>query len=126
MLLLEQNERFGGCTHSFTIGSKANECEFDTGLHYVSSEMAYESCRSGAIQKFITRGHQKFVDLGASGVHTFMFVDRSNSCLILVLFIERSLCVCMRDMLLFLKGSRRGSQEKKSRSRTWCDNVSCV
>jgi all-trans-retinol 13,14-reductase len=56
VLILEQHEVTGGCTHSFRI----NGCEYDTGLHYVPKDMSDRTARSGAIMDFMTHGSQKW------------------------------------------------------------------
>jgi all-trans-retinol 13,14-reductase len=59
VLVLEQNYCTGGCTHSF----KENGCEWDSGLHYTSKDMATKTTRSGAIMNFITSGMQEWSNL---------------------------------------------------------------
>mmetsp|Transcript_27927 Transcript_27927/g.62321 ORF Transcript_27927/g.62321 Transcript_27927/m.62321 type:complete len:680 (+) Transcript_27927:108-2147(+) len=61
VLVLEQHPRTtGGCTHSF----KHEGCEWDTGLHYTSKDMAIRTARSGAIMDFMARGRQEWTELG--------------------------------------------------------------
>jgi all-trans-retinol 13,14-reductase len=59
VLILEQHDRTGGCTHSFT----KNGCEWDTGLHYTSISMGKKTCRPGALLNFMTMGLQKWTPL---------------------------------------------------------------
>ncbi|KAG7346824.1 FAD dependent oxidoreductase [Nitzschia inconspicua] len=59
VLILEQHDRTGGCTHSFT----KNGCEWDTGLHYTSINMGKKTCRPGALLNFMTKGLQKWTAL---------------------------------------------------------------
>jgi all-trans-retinol 13,14-reductase len=59
VLILEQHDRTGGCTHSFT----KNGCEWDTGLHYTSINMGKKTCRPGALLNFMTKGLQKWTPL---------------------------------------------------------------
>lgn len=59
VLILEQHDRPGGCTHSFT----KNGCEWDTGLHYTSINMGKKTCRPGALLTFMTKGLQKWTPL---------------------------------------------------------------
>lgn len=56
VLVLEQHEVTGGCTHSF----REQNCEWDTGLHYVPKDMSNNHARAGAIMDFMTHGTQKF------------------------------------------------------------------
>jgi all-trans-retinol 13,14-reductase len=56
VLVLEQHEVTGGCTHSF----REQNCEWDTGLHYVPKDMADRTKRAGAIMDFMTHGKQKW------------------------------------------------------------------
>jgi all-trans-retinol 13,14-reductase len=56
VLVLEQHEVTGGCTHSF----REQNCEWDTGLHYVPKDMADKTARAGAIMDFMTHGAQKW------------------------------------------------------------------
>jgi UDP-galactopyranose mutase len=37
VLVLEQHDRIGGCTHTFEFRKNGEMMEFDTGLHYVSA-----------------------------------------------------------------------------------------
>jgi all-trans-retinol 13,14-reductase len=59
VLLLEQHERTGGCTHSF----REHGAEFDTGLHYTSAGMASKTQRPGALLNFMTKGKQHWTML---------------------------------------------------------------
>ena len=59
VLILEQHDRTGGCTHSF----QKEGCEWDTGLHYTSSNMGTKTCRPGALITFMTKGLQKWTPL---------------------------------------------------------------
>jgi hypothetical protein len=59
VLILEQHDKTGGCTHSF----RDNNCEFDSGLHYTSKAMSQVTTRPGAIMDFMSRGCQKFTPL---------------------------------------------------------------
>jgi all-trans-retinol 13,14-reductase len=54
VLVLEQHSVTGGCTHSF----REENCEFDTGLHYVSKAMSDPKKRAGAIMSFMSRDKQ--------------------------------------------------------------------
>jgi hypothetical protein len=82
VLLLEQHDRTGGCTHTFRYkvskkarvpmtfeslswltGLHAQECEWDTGLHYTSIGMSEKTQRPGALLQFMTKGTQKFTRL---------------------------------------------------------------
>mmetsp|Transcript_8993 Transcript_8993/g.12794 ORF Transcript_8993/g.12794 Transcript_8993/m.12794 type:complete len:715 (-) Transcript_8993:40-2184(-) len=56
VLVLEQHYVTGGCTHTF----RKENCEFDTGLHYVPKEMSDATSRSGSIMNFMTKGKQKW------------------------------------------------------------------
>lgn len=56
VLVLEQHEVTGGCTHSF----REHNCEWDTGLHYVPKDMANKTARAGAVMDFMTHGLQQF------------------------------------------------------------------
>lgn len=56
VLVLEQHEVTGGCTHSF----RERNCEWDTGLHYVPKDMADKTARAGAVMDFMTHGMQQF------------------------------------------------------------------
>ena len=56
VLVLEQHDVTGGCTHSF----REQNCEWDTGLHYVPKDMSDKTARAGAIMDFMTHGLQKF------------------------------------------------------------------
>jgi len=59
VLILEQHDKTGGCTHSF----REHNCEFDSGLHYTSKAMSQVTTRPGAIMDFMSRGYQKFTPL---------------------------------------------------------------
>jgi phytoene dehydrogenase-like protein len=59
VLVLEQHEVTGGCTHSF----REKGCEWDTGLHYVGKAMCTPTARPGAIMDFMSRGLQKWTAL---------------------------------------------------------------
>jgi all-trans-retinol 13,14-reductase len=59
VLVLEQHDRTGGCTHSF----QKHGCEWDTGLHYTSISMGTKTCRPGALINFMTKGLQKWTPL---------------------------------------------------------------
>lgn len=54
VLVLEQHEVTGGCTHSF----RQQGCEWDTGLHYVGNGMCEPTQRAGALMDFMSRGEQ--------------------------------------------------------------------
>lgn len=56
VLVLEQHQVTGGCTHSF----REQNCEWDTGLHYVPKDMSDKTARAGAVMDFMTHGLQKF------------------------------------------------------------------
>lgn len=56
VLVLEQHSVTGGCTHSF----REQNCEWDTGLHYVPQDMADPTKRAGAVMDFMSHGIQKF------------------------------------------------------------------
>eukprot|EP00756_Hemistasia_phaeocysticola_P027453 Hpha_TRINITY_DN16118_c1_g26::TRINITY_DN16118_c1_g26_i1::g.8272::m.8272/K09516/RETSAT; all-trans-retinol 13,14-reductase len=72
VLVLEQHDRLGGCTHTFIrthedeTGSTSRPvtCEFDTGTHYVALAMVYPWTRSGALMGAVTQGKVKWNDLG--------------------------------------------------------------
>lgn len=59
VLVLEQHEVTGGCTHSF----RERGCEWDTGLHYVGKAMGTPTSRPGSIMDFMSRGLQKWTPL---------------------------------------------------------------
>ena len=59
VLVLEQHDKTGGCTHSF----RENNCEFDSGLHYTSKAISQATTRPGAIMDFMSRGKQEFTPL---------------------------------------------------------------
>lgn len=56
VLLLEQHNRTGGCTHSF----RDRGCEWDTGLHYTARGMSDPTQRAGALLHFMTKGLQEW------------------------------------------------------------------
>lgn len=59
VLILEQHDKTGGCTHSF----REENCEFDSGLHYTSKAMSQVTSRPGAIMDFMSRGKQHWTPL---------------------------------------------------------------
>lgn len=70
VIVLENHDKLGGCTHTFS-WSRANmekdghtTCEFDTGCHYTAVDLAFPEARSGAILKYLTNGRASFNDLG--------------------------------------------------------------
>lgn len=70
VIVLENHDKLGGCTHTFSWSRKNmnddghTTCEFDTGCHYTAVDMAFETARSGAVMKYITDGNAKWNDLG--------------------------------------------------------------
>eukprot|EP00494_Astrolonche_serrata_P033367 UN33636 len=69
VLVLEQHDRLGGCTHTFKLNNKTKEgefvqCEFDTGTHYVSVSMSDVCSRGGHFMNVITGNLVKLHDLG--------------------------------------------------------------
>jgi len=60
VLLLEQHQdRTGGCTHTFRL----ENCEWDTGMHYVSKSLGDKTQRPGALLNFMTKNLQGFTHL---------------------------------------------------------------
>jgi len=70
VVVLENHDKLGGCTHTFSWsrenmdGDGHTTCEFDTGCHYTALDMAMDTQRSGALLKYVTEGGAKFHDLG--------------------------------------------------------------
>ena len=72
VLVLEQHDVAGGCTHTFTTKQtngaheKVGGYEYDTGLHYVGGDVGIKSSPFGFLFYVITQGYLKWTKLGAS------------------------------------------------------------